>query len=105
MPVKINEAVETGNWSAGVSPGPAWGTATLLERKPRGHGTQTVVLTERACAQKQGSLWRTGDLGMPTPAQPYPPGQPATFVPGPLHSPLGTSFPEACKAGRKSEKS
>lgn len=26
----------------------------------------------------------------------------ATFLPGPLHSPtLGTSFPEACKAGKR----
>lgn len=45
------------------------------------------------CSQKWGPLQRTGP--------PRPPGQMAPSVPGPLHSPPGTSFPEACEAGRK----
>lgn len=66
-----------------------------------------VVVTGRGLLTKVGPVaegkWPR-DAPHPAWPYPYPPGQLATFVPGPLHSPLGTSFPEACKAGRKQEK-
>lgn len=42
---------------------------------------------------------------LPSPALPLASTQLVGVIPGPLHSPLGTSLPEACKAGRKLDKS
>lgn len=76
------------------------------------HGEQTLRWAGRAEAatahaevalrRKRGPVQRTlGCPPCPGRAPPHPSGPTAPSVPGPLHSPLGTSFPEVCKAGRK----
>lgn len=49
--------------------------------------------------QKQQQSAQSGGLGTPAPANPGCP----QLVPGPLHSPLGTSFPEDCRAEKERE--
>lgn len=104
--VKIKRTVELSAQICKSESGNSTGNRYYTGRGTEAMAAPMLALTE-ACSQKWGPSLRTGDLRMPprhslTPTP--PPGQLATFIPGPLHSPLGTSFPEACKAERKREK-